>query len=137
MIDAIRDRLEDQVAAIKSVRTTASLELLTDGATRHALPAAWVHPIADRARPNQLATQAVHQALEREIGVLIVVAATGAERTAEPIEPLLDLERAALLGWPPPEHEPLHLAGGQIVRLAGGTAMWLERWTTRTHLRSV
>ncbi len=35
-----------------------------------------------------------------------------------------------------PGMEPLHLAGGEVVRIAGGTAMWLERWTTAAHLRS-
>jgi hypothetical protein len=136
MIDAIRDRLQAQVAAFRSVRTTADLGSLVDGGQRHQLPAAFVHPVADRARPNTLTSGAVMQRLVREAGVLVVVATTGPERSAEPIEPLLEAERAALLGWAPPGMEPLHLAGGEVVRIAGGTAMWLERWTTAAHLRS-
>jgi|GEM_PF-4177626 len=137
MIEAIRARLEAEVADFESVRTIADLGNLVDGAQRHQLPAAFVHLVADRADKNTLATQAVMQRLTREVGVLIVVSATGQSRVPEPIEPLVTKARTALLGWAPDDLEPLHFLAGQIVRIAGGTAMWLDRWTTTDHLRSI
>jgi hypothetical protein len=139
MIDLVVARLKAEVDALRTVGSTADLASVVEGRVRHALPAAYVHPIADAAGPNRL-VNAVSQNLTRRIGVLLVVAAQGEARAADApdlLEPLYAATRAALVGWQPDaDHEPMHFGRGAMVRVAEGTAWWLEELTTETEVRA-
>lgn len=138
MIPAVATRLADQVAGLATVRTSADLASLATGRHRHQLPAAFVHPRGDRAAANAL-VNAVSQTVRREIGVLLVVAASGADRGAgapDLIDELLAPIRTALIGFEPAGGEPLTLAGGDILKVGDGQALWLDRYATSFHLRS-
>ena len=77
--------------------------------------------------------------MRREIGVLLIVAATGADRggsTPDLIDELLTPIRAALIGFEPAGGEPLTLAGGDILKVGDGQALWLDRYATSFYLRS-
>ena len=140
MIRATAAHLQDQVAALTAVRTTAALDQVTAGAQRHLLPAAFVHPIRDTGGTNML-VNATHQRLDREVGVLLILSVTAADAGDElpdMLEELFTAVRAALVGWAPTdEHLPFTLARGEIVSIGDGTAWWLETYRTQSHLRSV
>ena len=133
MIAEIVTRLKSSAPSLATVAGTADLAMLVAGAMRHALPAAYVHPVRDVAAANTV-IGAVSQRLTHSIGVLLVTAATGAKRgrdLPDSIESLVAELRTALLGFPPTSaHEPLELARGEMMRIASGTAWWLEVYTT-------
>lgn len=142
MAAAIAIRLEEELGdELRTVGTTANLaagleEIIKQ---RHALPAAYVHPLSDRADRNRYVTGLVGQNVVQLTGVLLVVAAQGARRTgpiADAVDALKDTVRATLIGWTPdPELSPVELADGDIVHVGGGVAVWLERYRSDFELR--
>ncbi len=138
MIREIADRLRVEVTALESVATTAELTAAVAGRLRHRLPAAFVHPVRDRADPNTV-VGATSQRLVRIVGVLLLLPSTAADRGAglpDAVEDLSARVRTALVGWQPPDHEPLELDGGELVRIADGVAWWLETYRTSILVRA-
>lgn len=132
-------RLKAQVPALQTVGSTADLASVVEGRVRHALPAAYAHLVRHTAGPNRVA-MAVSQNLTVRIGVLLVVAAQGQQRAADApdlVEALLADVRTALLNWQPDaDHTPLEAVEGGMVRVAEGTAWWLEELRTEVELRA-
>lgn len=139
MIAVVVIRLRTDVPALRTVGSTADLASVVEGRQRHALPAAFVHPVADSAGSNRL-SNGVSQRLTHRIGVLLVVPAQSelrAQDAHDVIEPLIVDIRTALVGWQPSAaHEPMTLARGAMVRVAEGTAWWLEELETSVELRA-
>jgi len=138
MIGDVADHLKVQVAALETVATTAELGSQMAGRARHRLPAAFVHPVRDRADPNTV-IGATSQRLTRIVGVLLILPATGADRgekLPDVVESISGDVRSALVGWPPQGHEPLELEGGELLRVADGVAWWLETYRTSILVRA-
>ena len=139
MIASIVQQLSSGVSALRTVKSTADMALVLGGRLRHALPAAFVHPVRDTAGEPQ-SFPAHTQIIRRQVGVLLLVAAQGADRGAgshDVLEPLFDAVRTTLAGWTPSgADEPLRLVSGEMVRVADGVAWWLELFETAELLRT-
>lgn len=139
MIASIAERLAARVPALVTVRGVSDLASLVDGKVRHALPAAFVHVQADQDR-GSLDWGRQSQIVGRQIGVLVAVGAVGEDRgqdRSEALHDVLDATRAALLGFTPDgAREALLFAGGDLVRVGGGTVLWLDAWSTSFLLTS-
>lgn len=144
LVSAVAERLQDELGGeLRTIGSTTDLaagleELLKQ---RHALPAAYAHPIADAADRNRYAAGAVSQQVVQRIGVLLVIAAQGQRRTGPIADALAlprELLRHVLVGWAPDaEYAPVELAGGEIVHVGGGVAVWLERYRSDVELRRI
>jgi len=139
VIASIVQRLSSGVSALRTVKSTADMALVLGGRLRHALPAAFVHPVRDAAGEPQ--TFPAHtQIVRRQVGVLLLVAAQGADRGAgnhDVLEPIFDAVRSTLAGWTPSDvDDPLRFVAGEMVRIADGVAWWLELFETAEMLRT-
>lgn len=139
MIAGIADRLRAAVPALVTVRGVVDLASMVDGKVRHALPAAFVHVQADQDQ-GTLDWSQQSQIVARQIGVLVAGGGVGEDRgqdQGDTLQAVLDTARAALLGFVPDgAREPLTFAGGDLVRVGGGTVLWLDAWRTSFLLTS-
>ncbi len=142
MMDAIEARVRSQVTALRLVAGAGEYAQL-NAPPREKLPAAYVLPMDDTARPNSMASMVLRQEITRRVAVVIL--ATNArdprgDAAAAALEPLVYAMRAALVGWTPaiPTQpatgaklttiEPLELVGGSLTDIADGVLAWTEQY---------
>ncbi len=142
MMDAIEARLRSQVTALRLVAGAGEYAQLT-APPREKLPAAYVLPMDDTARPNGMASKVLRQQLTRRVAVVIL--ATNArdprgDAAASSLEPLVYAMRAAMVGWTPaiPTQpatgarittlEPFELVGGSLSDISDSVVAWTEQY---------
>lgn len=137
-LDLVITRLKATLVGFKAIGGAVDLDAAIGGAV--AVPAAFVIPLADSARPSQ-ALGYHEQLIEQAFGVVLVAAnrrdATGAAALAE-LAPLRAQVRDALAGWAPTaEGLPVQIAGGRLLRLDGdGRLWWSDEFSLQTYYRS-
>jgi hypothetical protein len=128
-MDAVKDRLEAISALAGRVHGAARLAQLTErGAQAQASTAAFVLPLGLRGGSADAVTGMFRQALDRLVGVVLMVRnvgdATGAAAQAE-LEPLIEAVIGAIAGWAPDEAIGVYkLARGELVSIAAGTVTY-------------
>jgi hypothetical protein len=150
MMDAIQQRLRAQVPALRLVEGAGEYAALQQLPPREKMPAAYVLPMDDSARPNSRASQLVRQDVERRITILLMTRSardTRGESAAEQLEPILSAIRAGLIGWTPTlsaqpaqgaqmvDATALEFRRGRLVGIDDGVLSWSEEYACRAVLR--
>src|SRR5687768_5204949 len=112
-------RLKDQVPVLKQVSGAADLPTAIEQLKQP--PAAYVIPLAERAAPNALATEAISQECATRFAVVLATQNLRDVRGEAAQATLLPIRKAvfeALLGWvPAADFNPCEFGGGRLVQL--------------------
>jgi len=105
--------------------------------TRSTREQAFVIPMAEAHEESLRDTGPTCQRVTKTFGVLILLNvrndATG-ERSEEDLHNARLAVRNAIYGWQPTtEHDPILLAGGELLVMDGGLIYWLDQFKTRTY----
>lgn len=101
-------------------------------------PCAYVLALAEDAAGNTLAN-AVSQRITVRFGVLLCVRSLTDATGAAGIEALDDLRgevRLALLGWAPPDGDPIEYASGALLDVVDGELWWQDVWRSAYLIRA-
>ena len=141
-MQAVKDRLEVIPALAGRVQGAAKLaELTARGPAAQADRAAFVLPLGLRGGRADAATGLYRQAVDRLVGVVLMVRnlgdATGEKATAD-LEPLIDAVITAIAGWAPDDAVGTYtLARGELVSIAAGTITYQLDFALEDQLRIV
>lgn len=125
---ALIQRLQQGTPSWHSVAGLMALSELADRPPKR-LPALFVVPLSEQARPDVRGSGPALQTLKVELGVVLVVAARNQQQPD--LTPLRAEIRQRLFGWQPDDTaEPLALAGGQLMSVQSGSVAWLDTFHT-------
>ncbi len=138
LLGPVADRIRAQVPDLRKVAGAAGFAAAREDLK--ALPAAYVLPLGDSARPNTLAGGISQQVVER-FGVIL---AAGNARDARgdaanaALEGLRGAVLQALLGYQPAaEYDPVQYGGGRLLMLDAGVIWWQLEFTTGYYERKL
>lgn len=139
-LEPIVARLQTTTAVFRRVGGAADLAAIESGPPL--APACYVMPLAEEALEDIPLLGGFAQALGVVFGVVVLCAnrrdARG-EAVCADLRPLRQALRAALLGWSPEPDvgEPVHFAGGRLLRFDDGLLWWIDEFRVKTYWRSV
>ena len=130
----IADRLSGH-GGFKSVRGVLEWAGLTEAP--RAVPALFIVPQGDSARPNRM-SGVIDQKVDETFGVVVVV--EGQNRAGEGVDDSLKREVDqvidVLVGWTHPEAgSPTEYGGGRLLSTDGYRVAWLLNFKTSSHIR--
>jgi hypothetical protein len=136
----IRAHLQSACPALRQVQGAAEFRAVKAAPPAHLMPAAWVVPIAEDARPSE-AANALRQVQTTVFGVLLAVG-DRADRRGEAAGDDLDAVKAALhaalIGWTPPGASgPVEYVGGDVLEVETAALWWLAKYQVNDILRAV
>lgn len=135
----IRARLKTACPALKQVQGAAEMRVIEAAPAAHLMPAAWVVPLREDARPAP-AANAVRQVQTITFGVLLAVGDRRDRRGEAAGDELDDVKQdvhAALIGWTPPGAAgPVEYAGGEVLEVETAALWWLAKYRVNDILRA-
>ncbi len=133
----IASRLKEMVPELARVAGVSDLAAAKGHVTQ--LPAAYIMPEPERAKPNKMISGAHSQELTERFTILLLVKNVsdyGGMAAQEEIEALSARVRAAMLGWQPtPEHSPVDLVGAGPLDPTNNLLYWPEGFQASTTIR--
>jgi hypothetical protein len=135
-VATIAARLMSLVPELARVAGVSDLAAAKGNVTQ--LPAAYIMPEPERAKPNKLMGGHSQELIERFTILLLVknVSDYGGMAAQEEVEALSAKVRAAMLGWQPtPEHSPVDLVGAGPLDPTNNLLYWPEGFQASTTIR--
>lgn len=135
-------RIREQAPVFKVVDFAATYEALKERGLP-ALPAAFVMPGPESAKPNVLGTGGVHQQVRFRIRVYLFVKYAGdalGGKVQDYLEVLRRPLRDALLAWQPPGEGVdgvIEFDGAQPEQLANGILVWRDQFAVDGYYRRI
>jgi hypothetical protein len=103
-------------------------------------PCAFVVPVRESAKDNNVAVGAVRQAVHEQFGVILGLTSRNdrhGDKAEAEIRAVRDAIKAALHGWQPtPDYDPITFVQGDLLDFTNGIVWWQDVYATATQWRA-